>query len=133
MRYRNPKPTVDAVILDKDSIILIRRKKFPFKNFWALPGGFIEYGEKAENAIIREVKEETGLKVKIKKLVGVYSDPKRDPRGHTISTTYLCKIVDGKLRASYDAADVKKFKLNNVPTLAFDHRKIINDAVKSAL
>jgi len=132
MKYRNPKPTVDAVILDRDSIILIKRKKFPFKNYWALPGGFIEYNEKAEDAVVREVKEETGLKIKIKRLIGVYSDPKRDPRGHTISTVYLCKIVGGKLKEGYDATEVGKFKIKKMPGLAFDHRKIINDAIRLA-
>ena len=85
MRYKSPKLTVDAIITKNDKILLIKRRRKPFKDFWALPGGFVNYGEKVEDAVIREVLEETNLECKIEKLLGVYSDPNRDPRGHTVS------------------------------------------------
>ena len=88
----------------------------------------MEYGETVEHAAVREVKEETGLEIKLQKLVGVYSDPKRDPRGHTVTVCYSAKQVGGCLKASSDASEVKIFK--NIPwrNLAFDHAKILKDA-----
>jgi 8-oxo-dGTP diphosphatase len=126
-----PSLTVDIIMKRKDnSLILIRRKKEPFKEHWALPGGFLEYGETAEHAAIREMKEETGLDIEIIKLVGVYSDPSRDPRGHVISIAFLAKEIGGDLIASDDAKAVKVFKITEIPkNLAFDHSKIIKDAL----
>lgn len=129
---RTPKLTVDAVILTRDKkLVLIRRKFKPFSGFYAIPGGFVEYGETVEAACVREAFEETGLKVKIIRLLGVYSDPKRDPRGHTASVAFLCKPVGGKLEEStgetsgakaFAKSELKKLKL------AFDHGKILKDA-----
>jgi len=127
MKYKYSKVTIDAVIIRDGKILLVKRNKNPFKNRWALPGGFVEYGEKVENAVIREVLEETGLKVEIKKLFGVYSDPNRDPRGHTVTIVYLMNVVGGKLESGDDACDAKFFELEKLPELAFDHDKIIND------
>jgi len=118
---------VDAIILIKDSIVLIRRRNPPFRGMWALPGGFVEYGETVEHAVRREAKEETGLDVEIERLVGVYSDPDRDPRGHTVSICFLCRPVGGSLKANTDSVDVKEFKLSKIPRLAFDHEKILRD------
>lgn len=129
MQYRSPALTVDAVVTKDDSIVLIKRKNDPFKGKWALPGGFVEYGETIENAVLREAKEETGLDVGIEKLLGVYSDPNRDPRGHTVSVCFLCRIVGGALKADTDSADVREFKLSELPDLAFDHERIIGDAM----
>ncbi|MFX1521109.1 MAG: NUDIX domain-containing protein [Promethearchaeota archaeon] len=131
MERKIPSLTVDIVIQRKDnSIILIKRKEAPFAEHWALPGGFIEYGETAEHAATRETKEETGLDVEILKLVGVYSDPKRDPRGHVIAIAFLAKEVGGNLIASDDAKAVKVFKTTEIPkNLAFDHAKILKDAL----
>jgi len=131
MMRKIPSLTVDAIIQRKDnSIILIKRKKAPFKEHWALPGGFIDYGETAEYAAIRETKEETGLDVEIMKLVGVYSDPNRDPRGHVIAIAFLAREVGGNLVASADAKAVKVFKITEIPkNLAFDHAKILKDAL----
>uniref|UniRef100_A0A7J3TJT7 NUDIX hydrolase n=1 Tax=Geoglobus ahangari TaxID=113653 RepID=A0A7J3TJT7_9EURY len=112
----------------KGGIVLIKRKNEPFKGYYALPGGIVEYGERVEDAVVREVREETGLECKIKKLVGVYSDPERDPRGHFVSICFLMEVVGGELRASSDAEDVKIFKLKELPKLAFDHEKMIKDA-----
>jgi len=127
MKKKFPRLTVDAIILIKDSVILIKRRNPPFQGIWALPGGFVDYGETVESAVRRETKEETGLDVEIEKLVGVYSDPDRDPRGHTISVCFLCKPVGGNLKASTDSMDVKEFKLSQIPELAFDHEKILRD------
>lgn len=127
MKEKFPMLTVDAIILIKDSIVLIKRRNPPFQGMWALPGGFVDYGETVENAVRREAKEETGLDVEIEKLVGVYSDPDRDPRGHTISVCFLCKPVGGNLKANTDSMDVKEFKLSKIPELAFDHEKILRD------
>jgi len=130
MRYKSPKLTVDGLILKDKKVLLIKRKNYPFKGKWALPGGFVEYKEKTEDTAIREVFEETGLKTKINNLVGVYSDPNRDPRGHTVSVIYLLEICGGKLKSSDDASDAKFFDLNQLPKLAFDHNKIIKDALR---
>ena len=130
MRYKSPKLTADGVILKGKKVLLIKRKNYPFKGKWALPGGFVDYGEKTEDTAIREVFEETGLKTKINNLVGVYSDPNRDPRGHTVSVIYLLEICGGKLKSSDDASDAKFFDLNQLPKLAFDHNKIIKDALR---
>ncbi|MDH7506905.1 MAG: NUDIX hydrolase [Candidatus Thermoplasmatota archaeon] len=127
MRYKSPSLTTDGVIIKNGKILLIKRKNEPFKGKWALPGGFVEYGEKVEEAIVREIKEETGLITKIKEPVGIYSDPKRDPRGHVVSIVFLLDIIDGKLKADDDALDVKFFDLKKLPDLSFDHDIIIND------
>ncbi|KAA0002406.1 MAG: NUDIX hydrolase [Thermoplasmata archaeon] len=127
MKY--PRLTVDGVIIKDKKILLIKRKNEPFKGKWALPGGFVEYGETVEDAVIREIKEETGLDTKIEKLLGVYSDPVRDPRGHTISIVYLLSPKKGVLKGSDDAMEAKFFDIENLPPLAFDHEKIIKDAV----
>ena len=127
MEYKKPSITVDGAIVKNNSILLIKRKNNPYKNCWALPGGFVEYGERTEDAVIREINEETGLKTCIKKLIGVYSDPNRDPRGHTISVVYLLKITGGELKSGDDAADAEFFDFNSLPKLSFDHDIIISD------
>lgn len=131
MERKKPAITVDGIILNEnDEILLIKRKNEPFKDLWALPGGFVEYGEKVEDAVLREIKEETGLNVEIVKLFGVYSDPKRDPRGHTISVVFHCKIKGGILKGSDDAKEAKWIKFKDDLKLAFDHLKILKDFFK---
>ncbi|MBE9487906.1 MAG: NUDIX hydrolase [Bacteroidetes bacterium] len=130
MSYKIPSITTDGIILKDKQILLIKRKNEPFKGKWALPGGFVEYGEKTEDAVIREVSEETGLKTKIRTLAGVYSDPNRDPRGHIITIIYVLDIVEGNVKAGDDASDVKFFDVHQLPALATDHNKIINDVIK---
>lgn len=125
--YRKPSLTVDGIIKKEEKILLIKRKNPPFKGMFAIPGGFVDYGETVENAVVREIKEETGLKTEIKSLVGVYSDPDRDPRGHTISSVYHLDPIDGELKEGSDAEDARYFKIDSLPHLAFDHDKIIND------
>jgi 8-oxo-dGTP diphosphatase len=132
MNYKIPRITVDGLVFKDERILLIKRKKEPFKGKWALPGGFVEYGEKTEDAVIREVLEETGLKTKITRLSGVYSDPDRDPRGHTITVSYILKITGGELKPGDDSSDVKFFNVKELPDLSFDHSKIINEALKSS-
>ena len=130
-----PKPITPLVAVDAlikysgDSIILIRRKNPPFKGFLALPGGFVDIGETVEEACVREAFEETNLKVKIIRLIGVFSKPDRDPRGHNISVAFLCIPLSEKENpeASDDAAAIEVIPLKEVPSLdlAFDHKDII--------
>jgi 8-oxo-dGTP diphosphatase len=130
MARRGPLLTVDIVIRRKDgSIVLIRRRNPPFQGEWAIPGGFVEYGETVEAAALREAKEETGLDVELVKIVGVYSDPKRDPRWHTVSVCFLASEVGGELRADTDAKEARSFALSMLPArLAFDHARMLADA-----
>ena len=130
MEYKSPSLAVDGVIIKDNRILLIKRKNDPYKEKWAIPGGFVEYGERTEDAVLREVKEETGLEAKIDKLVGVYSDPKRDPRKHVVSITYLLKDISGKEKEGDDAKEARWWGVNKLPELAFDHKYIISDALK---
>ncbi|MBI4691792.1 MAG: NUDIX hydrolase [Nitrospirae bacterium] len=125
MRYKNPIPTVDIIIEIEGGIVLIKRRNPPVG--WALPGGFADYGECLEAAAVREAKEETGLRTRLVRQFHTYSDPKRDPRRHTITTVYIAK-GKGSKRAGDDAKDVGIFKKDNLPSpLMFDHKKILND------
>lgn len=126
--YRNPFPTVDVVLIRDGRVLLIHRKNPP--EGWALPGGFVDYGESAETAAARELLEETGLKATSLKLLGVYSDPHRDPRFHTFGAVYL-GTATGEVKAGDDAADARWWPVDQLPeAVAFDHRKIIGDARK---
>lgn len=117
--------TTDALIIKEGKIVLIKRGTEPFKDKWALPGGFVDSGETAEAACVREAKEETGLIVEVEKLVGVFSEPARDPERGTIAVAYLCREIGGKLSGGDDAAEARWFSLGKLPELAFDHKKII--------
>jgi 8-oxo-dGTP diphosphatase len=131
--FKHPLLTVDAVITTFDGkIIFIKRKNPPYKGSWAFPGGFVEYGETVEEAVVREVKEETGVIIEIRELLGVYSDPGRDPRGHMITVCFLANKIEGELKADTDASEVSCFAVDEAVrmNLAFDHRKILNDALK---
>jgi 8-oxo-dGTP diphosphatase len=123
---RNPAPTVDTIIeLASGGIVLIRRKNPP--PGWALPGGFIDYGESAEHAAVREALEETLLEVELIELLHVYSDPTRDPRQHTIAIVFIAR-ADGIPCGADDAAEAAVFYEHTIPTpLAFDHAKILSD------
>jgi len=121
--FKNPYPASDIIITKNNGIVLIHRKNFPFG--WAIPGGFIDYGESAETAAIREAKEETGLDVRNLKLFGVFSKPGRDPRFHTISIVFTAD-GKGKIKAGDDACKAKIFYKNALPEdIAFDHKKIL--------
>lgn len=131
--YKNPSLTVDTIIFDEsENIILIKRKNNPYKDHWALPGGFVEYGETVENAAIRETKEETSIDVTLTSLVNVYSKPDRDPRGHTVTVAYIAKGDFNQMKAADDAYDIEIFSKSDLKKieLAFDHAKIIEDAFK---
>ena len=124
-----PKLMVDVVIPAERGVVLIRRASEPFEGRWALPGGFVEVGETVEEAADREAAEETGLAVEVACLVGVYSDPERDPRGHNVSVAFLVRVLSGDLAAASDAAEVAVLDPSSVE-LAFDHAKIIDDALR---
>jgi len=118
---------VDVVIPSEGRVVLIRRGGEPFRGQWALPGGFVEVGETVEQAALREAAEETGLAVELAGLVGVYSDPERDPRGHNVSVAFLARVLSGDLVAATDATEVSLLDPDAVE-LAFDHRRIVADA-----
>jgi ADP-ribose pyrophosphatase YjhB (NUDIX family) len=125
MKSAGPRPTVDVIIEVDGGVVLIRRRHPP--EGWAIPGGFIDTGERAEEAARREMREETSLDVELIELLGVYSDPQRDARGHTISSVYVGR-ARGKPRAADDAADAGVFTESNLPQpLAFDHAAILTD------
>lgn len=128
---KTPVVVVDAIIeYPNKYIALIKRGIEPFKGQWALPGGHVNIGETVEKAVIREAKEETGIKVKIKKLLGVYSGPKRDPRRHSVAVVFICLPISGKLKASTDAQEVYKVQNWQKLKLAFDHKKVLTDYKK---
>jgi 8-oxo-dGTP diphosphatase len=130
MEHRQPALAADCVVFDPQGrLLLIRRKNPPFQGQYALPGGFVEYGETTERAAARELNEETGLRAIALTLVGVYSDPGRDPRGHTVSIAYLVRVADFVPRAGDDAASAAFVADWQGETLAFDHNKIVADAL----
>jgi 8-oxo-dGTP diphosphatase len=122
-----PSPTVDVVIaLPGDRVVLVRRKHPP--PGWAMPGGFVEVGETLEAAAVREAREETGLEVRLEELLYVYSDPRRDPRRHTLAAVFLGRAA-GEPRGGDDAAEARAFSWATLPSpLAFDHAEILADA-----
>ena len=141
--YPKPSLTADIVCLSYDfkakkhKILLIQRGKDPFKGSWALPGGFVNEGERSIEAAARELKEETGLDVPVNqfKQIGLYDTPNRDPRGWVISAAYYLLSVNdlGVAKAGDDAANISVFDIDNLPTLAFDHATIIADAVHNII
>ena len=130
--YKNPIPTVDAIIQNSSSILLVKRRKDPYKNQFALPGGFVNEGETIEKAIEREVYEETSLEVHPIDILGVYSDPTRDPRGHMMTVVFIVLMIRGTPTAGDDAKEISWIpieKLNDIK-IAFDHKLIINDYLR---
>jgi 8-oxo-dGTP diphosphatase len=124
-----PALTTDCVVFDaKGRVLLIRRKNPPFEGGYALPGGFVDVGERVEDACRRELNEETGLEVGDLRLIGVYSDPSRDPRGHTCSAAYLARVTSAEPKAGDDAAAAEWVDDWRSQTLAFDHAQILADA-----
>jgi 8-oxo-dGTP diphosphatase len=128
--HQQPKLTVDAVVFDKAGrLLLIKRKSPPFKGRFALPGGFVELGETVEAAAARELHEETGLRAKVQRLVGIYSQPNRDPRGHVVAIAFLMRTRATKPAAGDDAAAAEFVADWRSKDLAFDHAKIVADAL----
>jgi 8-oxo-dGTP diphosphatase len=124
-KFRNPLPTVDIIIEVGGRIVLIERKNPP--HGWALPGGFVDYGESLENAAIREAKEETSLEVALVEQFHSYSDPRRDSRHHTVSTVFI-GTAQGEPQAADDAKEARLFNENHLPdVIVFDHRQILRD------
>lgn len=121
-----PLLAVDAIIIGElklaMGVVLIKRKNPPYG--WALPGGFVDIGETVEQAVVREAKEETNLDFTIEKLVGIYSKPDRDPRGHTVSIVYVGKAT-GEMVAKDDATEISVFSIFELPEIVFDHKEII--------
>jgi 8-oxo-dGTP diphosphatase len=128
---RTPLLAVDCAVFDaRGRVLLIRRGNPPFKGCCALPGGFVEVGETVEAACRRELAEETGIRARKLRLVGVYSDPRRDPRGHTCSVVFLARVARAAARAGDDAAAAEWVKDWSKVDLAFDHAAILADAVR---
>jgi 8-oxo-dGTP diphosphatase len=124
-KYRNPLITVDLIVEIENRIVLIKRVNPPYG--WALPGGFVDYGESLENAAIREAMEEINLKIMLKEQFHTYSDPKRDPRHHTVTTVYIAE-ANGFPKAGDDAGKAELFTKDMIPSpMTFDHGKIIED------
>ena len=136
--YKYPRPaiTADVVVITKEQeprVLLIQRGNEPFKGHWAFPGGFMDMDETTEQCAIRELEEETGLKVSEVKQIGAYSKVDRDPRGRTITVAYLARIDEAEeVKGQDDAAKAEWFPLNKLPQLAFDHEDIMKD-VKAML
>lgn len=125
-----PSLTVDGVVLSGEEVLLVKRASPPFENMWALPGGFVRYGERLNEAVIREVEEETGLKCEVLKFLGFEDGPLRDPRGHTITAIFLLGVVGGVLKGGDDASEARFFPLDDLPPLAFDHGEILKKALR---
>lgn len=126
--FRNPVPTVDIIIEVGDKIVLIERKNPP--HGWAIPGGFVDYGESFETAAVREAEEETGIKVSNLQQFRTYSEPTRDPRQHTASTVFIATGLEQPVAAD-DALRAELFLENELPELVFDHKRILSDYYKS--
>jgi 8-oxo-dGTP diphosphatase len=134
-QHKNPIPTVDTIIQRNSQILFVKRKKEPFKDKLTFPGGFVDGNEKVEDTSIREVKEETSLSIKLIDILGVYSDPSRDPRGHIISTVFIAEISDNNKTeaiAGDDAVEIKWIDIETIDneSFGFDHKKIITDYKK---
>ena len=134
-KHKNPIPTVDTIIQRDSQILFVKRKKDPFIAHFVFPGGFVNEGEKVEDAAIREVQEETSLSIELVDILGVYSDPSRDPRGHIMSTVFIGQISKNnknEAKAGDDAGALQWINLDDIDNqnLGFDHKKIISDYKK---
>ncbi|MDI6855960.1 MAG: NUDIX domain-containing protein [Candidatus Thermoplasmatota archaeon] len=128
LKFPAPALTVDGIVSKGNQVLLVKRKREPFKGRYAIPGGFVDYNERVEEAVVRELKEETGLITKPKSIVGVYSSPTRDPRCHTVSIVYELEVVGGKLKkAREEVQELRFFSLDSLPKLAFDHNLILEN------
>ncbi|MFW9798934.1 MAG: NUDIX domain-containing protein [Candidatus Thorarchaeota archaeon] len=129
---KKPASAVDIAVTDGQRIVLVKRGREPFRGRWALPGGFVEYGETVESAALREVFEETSMLVKLEAVLGVYSAHDRDPRGHTLTSVFVARSLSGEPQGGDDAAAASWVDLESVDVedLAFDHGLIVEDLKK---
>jgi ADP-ribose pyrophosphatase YjhB (NUDIX family) len=131
IHYLNPTPAVGVLILRAGRLLLVRRKYPPYPGLWSMPAGFMEYGESPEQCAVRETKEETGLRMRVGRLVGVYSG-RDDPRTHAILIVYRGTVLSGRPRAGDDASEIGWFTVGRLPRLAFRaHRRAIRDLMKT--
>ncbi|KAA2281114.1 NUDIX domain-containing protein [Candidatus Nitrosocosmicus agrestis] len=133
--YKNPTPTTDVIITREEEILVVKRKRNPFKDELAIPGGFVNENETVEQAAVREIMEETALPIRLREILGVYSDPKRDPRKHIITTVFIGEIIGNKKIepvAGDDASAIKWISIGSISDFkfAFDHKRILNDFVR---
>ncbi len=128
-RYENPALTVDAVWIRRGRVLLVRRGRPPFVGQWAFPGGFVELRETVESAVVRELHEETGLSARPVGIVGVYSGPDRDPRKPTATVAFRMRGRGGPPHGRDDAREAAWVPLGEVGPLAFDHGRILKDAL----
>lgn len=133
-KYPHPAVTVDCLVFRKEEgrifILLIKRGKDPYKDFWAFPGGFINYDETAEEAVVREIKEETDLDLEEVKQLHTYTNPERDPRERVITIAFYSFTDKSEINGGDDAAEAKWFPIDHLPSLAFDHSQIFSDAMQ---
>ena len=131
-KYPHPAVTADCIVFHKEdnkiSVLLIKRKNEPYKDCWAFPGGFINIDESAEAAAIRELKEETGLEISTVEQLKAYSNPARDPRERVITIAFIAESKIKEVKGGDDAKEAKWFDVTTLPSLAFDHRNILEDA-----
>ena len=136
-KYPHPAVTADCIVFNKEnneiSVLLIKRRNEPFKDCWAFPGGFINIDESAEDAALRELKEETGLEVKSIEQLKAYSNPGRDPRERVITIVFIAESKIKEVEGSDDAKEAKWFNISNLPPLAFDHELILKDALSKIM
>ena len=134
-KYPHPAVTADCIVFFREetkiSVLLIKRKNEPFKDSWAFPGGFVNIDESAEEAAIRELKEETGLEVSKVEQVKAYSNPDRDPRERVITIAFIAESKIMNVKGGDDAKEARWFDISNLPPLAFDHSTILKDALKT--
>ena len=134
-KYPHPAVTADCIVFNKTedqlNVLLIRRANEPFKGCWAFPGGFIEPDESAEEAAVRELMEETGLEISGFRQLKAYSSPKRDPRERIITIAFIAYAEHMQVKGGDDAAEARWFNVESLPPLAFDHQKILEDALNS--
>lgn len=131
-KYPHPAVTADCIVFNREgdtiSVLLIKRRNEPYKDCWAFPGGFINIEESAEDAAVRELKEETGLEISVVEQLKAYSDPSRDPRERVITIAFIAESKIKDVKGGDDAKEARWFDITNLPALAFDHQTILQDA-----